>query len=145
MRPDPSAAPPRTGIDTSVAHPARRYNYWLGGKDNFAADRASGDAVAAAFPSIRTAVIENRAFMRRAVTCVAGEAGVRQFLDIGSGIPTSPNVHEVAQAIAPSAKVIYVDSDPVVLSHARALMVSGPDGDTAYIDADLRDPEKILS
>jgi hypothetical protein len=135
--------PPR--IDTTVAHSARRYDYWLGGKDNFAADRESGDAIAAAFPSIRTAVLENRRFLRRAVAFLTGEAGMRQFLDIGTGIPTSPNVHEVAQEIAPAARVAYVDNDPIVLAHARALLNSSPEGATAYIDADLREPEKILN
>jgi hypothetical protein len=144
MRHDQSATPPPK-IDTTVPHPARRYDYWLGGKDNFAADRESGDAVAAAFPSIREAIIENRAFLRRAVTFLTAEAGIRQFFDIGTGIPTSPNVHEIAQSTAPTARVVYVDNDPVVLSHARALMISAPEGATAYIDADLRDPDKILN
>src|SRR5690348_3072049 len=106
------SASPASRIDTTVPHPARRYDYWLGGKDNFAADRESGDAVAAAFPTIRTAVIENRAFLRRAVTFLAAEAGIWQFFDIGTGIPTSPNVHEIAQGIAPTARVVYVDNDP---------------------------------
>ncbi|MEV4846636.1 SAM-dependent methyltransferase [Micromonospora matsumotoense] len=139
------AAPhPSDRIDTSVAHPARRYNYWLGGKDNFQADRDSGDAMAAAFPTIRTAALENRRFLQRAVAHLAREAGVRQFLDIGTGIPTANNTHEVAQAIAPDARVVYVDNDPIVLAHARALLTSAAEGATAYIDADLRDPEKIL-
>jgi hypothetical protein len=138
-----SASPPK--VDTTVPHPARRYDYWLGGKDNFAADRESGDAVAAAFPTIRTAIIENRAFLRRAVKFLTAEAGIRQFFDIGTGIPTSPNVHEIAQGIDPTARVVYVDNDPVVLSHARALMISAPEGATAYIDADLHDPDKILN
>nr|BFE58891.1 SAM-dependent methyltransferase [Dactylosporangium thailandense] len=131
-------------VDTTVAHPARRYDYWLGGKDNFAADRESGDAIAAAFPAIRTAVVENRAFLRRVVKVLAAEHGIRQFLDIGTGIPTSPNVHEVAQGIAAGARVVYVDNDPIVLAHARALLTSAPEGATAYVDADLRDPERIL-
>ena len=131
-------------INTSVAHPARRYDYWLGGKDNFPADQASGDAVEAAFPTIRMTVVENRRFLVRAVRFLAEEAGIRQFLDIGTGIPTSPNVHEVAQSIAPDAAVVYVDNDPIVLAHARALLPSGPHGATAYIDADLREPDKIL-
>ncbi|MER7334995.1 MULTISPECIES: SAM-dependent methyltransferase [unclassified Micromonospora] len=135
---------PSDRIDTSVAHPARRYNYWLGGKDNFQADRDSGDAVAAAFPTIRTAALENRRFLQRAVRHLAREAGIRQFLDIGTGIPTADNTHEVAQAIAPESRVVYVDNDPIVLAHARALLSSSPEGATAYIDADLRDPEKIL-
>jgi hypothetical protein len=132
-------------IDTSVAHSARRYDYWLGGKDNYAADRESGDAIAAAFPTVRTAVIENRRFVRRAVAFLAQHAGIRQFLDIGTGIPTSPNVHEIAQRIAPASRVVYVDNDPIVLAHARALLTSSPEGATAYIDADLRDPDKIIS
>ena len=131
-------------IDTSVAHSARRYDYWLGGKDNFAADRESGDAIAAAFPTVRTAVIENRRFVRRAAAFLARQAGIGQFLDIGTGIPTSPNVHEIVQGIAPAARVVYVDNDPIVLSHARALLASSQEGATAYIDADLREPGKII-
>ena len=131
-------------VDTTVAHSARRYDYWLGGKDNFAADRESGDAIAAAFPTVRTAVIENRRFVRRATAFLAGHAGIRQFLDIGTGIPTSPNVHEIAQGITPASRVVYVDNDPIVLAHARALLASSPQGATAYIDADVRDPDKII-
>jgi hypothetical protein len=131
-------------IDTTVAHSARRYDYWLGGKDNFAADRESGDAIAAAFPTVRTAVIENRRFVRRAVAFLAEHAGIRQFLDIGTGIPTSPNVHEIAQGIAPASRVVYADNDPIVLAHARALLVGSAEGATAYIDADLRDPDRII-
>ncbi|MBU2666944.1 SAM-dependent methyltransferase [Actinoplanes bogorensis] len=123
-------------FDTSVPHPARRYDYWLGGKDNFAADRESGDAIAAQFPGIRTAVVENRRFLRRAVRMLAADEGVRQFLDIGTGLPTAGNTHE----IAPEARVVYVDNDPLVLTHARALLT----GATSYIDADLRDPATIL-
>ena len=132
-------------IDTTVAHSARRYDYWLGGKDNFAADRESGDAIAAAFPSVRIAVIENRRFVRRATDFLARHAGIKQFLDIGTGIPTSPNVHEIAQGIAPASRVVYVDNDPIVLAHARALLASSPEGATAYIDADVRHPDKITS
>ncbi|MFF0370673.1 SAM-dependent methyltransferase [Micromonospora sp. NPDC005087] len=131
-------------IDTTVAHPARRYNYLLGGKDNFAADRESGDALAAAMPTIRLAAVENRMFLQRAVRFLAQE-GVRQFLDIGTGIPTADNTHEVAQAIDPSARVVYVDNDPIVLAHARALLNSTTEGRTAYLDADLREPDKILT
>ena len=123
-------------FDTSVPHPARRCDYWLGGKDNFAADRESGDAIAAQFPGIRTAVVENRRFLRRAVRMLAEDEGVRQFLDIGTGLPTAGNTHE----IAPQARVVYVDNDPLVLTHARALLT----GATSYIDADLRDPDTIL-
>ncbi|HEX6470140.1 MAG TPA: SAM-dependent methyltransferase [Streptosporangiaceae bacterium] len=131
-------------IDTSVAHPARRYNYWLGGSDNFEADRISGDAVAAAFPTVRISAMENRRFLRRAVTYLVEEAGIRQFLDIGTGIPSVDNVHEVAQSIAPDARVVYVDNDPIVLAHARKLLSGSPRGATAYIHADLRDPDAIL-
>jgi len=137
-----------TGLDVAGrprnAHPARRYDYWLGGRDNFAADRESGDAIAAAFPAIRTAVVENRSFLRRTVRFLAAERGVRQFLDLGTGIPTSPNVHEIVQAVAPESRVVYVDNDPIVLAHRRALLTSSPEGATAYIDADLRTPETIL-
>jgi hypothetical protein len=131
-------------IDTTVAHPARRYDYWLGGKDNFAADRESGDAIARMVPTVRIAAQENRRFMRRAVHYLAGEAGISQFLDIGSGIPTSPNLHEVAQSILPSARVVYADNDPVVLLHARALLTGSPEGALAYLSADLREPDTIL-
>lgn len=132
-------------IDTSVAHPARRYNYWLGGKDNFAADRASGDAVAAAFPNIRLAAVENRKFLRRAVTYLTGQAGIRQFLDIGTGLPSADNTHEVAQRSAPESRVAYVDNDPLVMVHARALLTNASDtGVTDYIEADVRAPDKIL-
>ncbi|WP_229399565.1 SAM-dependent methyltransferase [Micromonospora okii] len=131
-------------LDTSVPHPARRYNYWLGGKDHFAVDRHSGDQIAAVYPAIRTLARENRAFLRRAVRHLAAEAGIRQFLDIGTGIPTADNTHEVAQAVAPESRVLYVDNDPMVLVHARALLTSSAGGVTAYLDADLRDPESIL-
>ncbi|RGC69755.1 S-adenosyl methyltransferase [Micromonospora sp. MW-13] len=132
-------------FDTSVPHPARRYNYWLGGKDNFAVDRRSGDQIAAVYPAIRTLARENRAFLQRAVRYLAAEAGIRQFLDIGTGIPSADNTHEVAQAVAPESRVLYVDNDPMVLVHARALLTSSPTGATAYLDADLRDPDRILA
>ncbi len=132
-------------IDTSKPHPARMYNYWLGGKDHFAADRAVADAVEADWPAVRTGARENRAFLARAVRYLAVEAGVRQFLDLGSGLPTKNNVHEVAQAAAPSSRVVYIDNDPLVLAHARALLTSAPEGRTAYIQADARDPESIMS
>jgi hypothetical protein len=134
-----------TPLDTSRPHPARRYAYWLGGKDNFAADRASADQIAEAFPQIRTAVLENRRFLRRVVTYLAADAGVRQFLDIGTGLPTSPNVHEVAQTIAPASRVVYVDNDSMVAAHARGLMTGTPQGALAYVQADLREPETILT
>jgi O-methyltransferase involved in polyketide biosynthesis len=132
-------------IDTEHPHPARRYDYWLGGKDNFAADRDSGDRIAEVFPSIRTAVRENRRFLHRVVAYLAAEAGIRQFIDIGAGIPTRPTVHDLAQAIDPTCRVAYVDNDPMVLAHARALMTSSLEGVTAYVQADLRDPEAILA
>jgi hypothetical protein len=140
-----SVGPQELAFDTSVAHPARRYDYWLGGKDNFAADRASGDAIVEVFPTIRVTAVENRRFLGRAVAFLAGEAGIDQFLDIGTGIPAADNTHEVAQRINPAARVVYVDNDPIVLAHARALLTSHPQGVTAYIDANLRDPASILA
>jgi hypothetical protein len=135
---------PPSRIDTTVAHPARRYNYWLGGKDHFAADRASGDQIAAVWPGVRTAALENRRFLGRVVGHLVGECGIRQFLDVGTGIPAPGNTHEVAQAVARDSRVVYVDNDPIVLAHARALTTSDPEGATAYIDADLRRPATIL-
>jgi S-adenosyl methyltransferase len=132
-------------IDTSVPHSARIYDYILGGKDNFAVDRQAAAKAMAANPHLATAMRENRALMRRMVGWLAQEAGVRQFLDVGTGLPTSPNVHEVAQAAAPEARVVYVDNDPIVLTHARALLTSSPEGATAYIHADLRDTDEILN
>ncbi|GAA0663008.1 SAM-dependent methyltransferase [Kitasatospora atroaurantiaca] len=131
-------------IDTTVAHSARMYDYWLGGKTHFPPDRALGEAFERAIPSIRTMAQENRRFLGRAVRHLVREAGIRQFLDIGTGIPTGGNTHEIAQAEAPGSRVVYVDNDPIVLAHARALMVSGDQGKTSYIHADLREPEKIL-
>jgi len=132
-------------FDTSVAHVARVYNYWLGGKDNWAADRAAGEQAIKAFPGIPLSARSNRAFLARTVRFLAGEAGVRQFLDVGTGIPSANNTHEVAQAVAPASRVVYVDNDPIVLTHARALLASDPAGATDYIDADLRDPQQILA
>jgi S-adenosyl methyltransferase len=131
-------------IDTSVAHSARVHDYWLGGKDNFAADRAAGDAVMAAYPGIAASVRANRAFLARVVRFLAGEAGITQFLDIGTGIPAASNTHEVAQSVLPTARVVYVDYDPVVLQHARVLLTSAVPGTIDYVDADLREPDKIL-
>jgi SAM-dependent methyltransferase len=131
-------------FDTSVAHVARVYNYWLGGKDNFAADRAAGEQAIKAFPNIPLSARANRAFLARAVRFLAGEIGIRQFLDIGTGIPSANNTHEVAQLVAPEARIVYVDNDPVVLTHARALLTSNAAGATDYIDADLRHPLQIL-
>jgi hypothetical protein len=144
QRPDDQRLDDPFEIDTSVAHPARRYNYWLGGTDNFEADRISGDAFVAVFPSMKIAAVENRRFLRRAVTYLAEEAGVRQFLDIGTGIPAVDNVHEVAQRVAPESRVVYVDNDPIVLAHSRRLLAGSDTGATTYIHADLREPGTIL-
>jgi hypothetical protein len=132
-------------FDTSKAHQARIYDYALGGKDNYAADRAAAEAVLKINPEMAFTARANRAFLGRAVRYLAAEAGIRQFLDIGTGIPTAGNTHEVAQAVAPESRVVYVDYDPVVLAHARALLTSGEAGATEYIDADLRDTGTILS
>jgi hypothetical protein len=144
---DDPAADTTTGeslsFDTSVAHPARIYNYWLGGKDNYEADREAAEQAIAVTPDILPGVRANRAFLRRAVEFVAGQ-GIRQFLDIGTGLPTADNTHEVAQGIAPESRIVYVDNDPIVLAHARALLTSTPEGATAYVDADARDTAKIL-
>jgi hypothetical protein len=131
-------------FDTSVPHIARVYDYWLGGKDNFAADRELGERTLQAYPNLAFSVRANRAFLARAVRFLAAEMGIRQFLDIGTGIPTASNTHEVAQRIAPDSRIVYVDNDPIVLSHAQALLTSKPEGACAYLDADLRDPDKIL-
>ena len=132
------------GIDTTVPHVARIWNYWLGGTDNYAVDRQLGDQIVSMLPDVPILARASRAFLTRAVRYLAGEAGVRQFLDIGTGLPTVDNTHEVAQRVAPTSKVVYVDNDPLVLAHARALLTSAPEGATAYIHADLREPEKIL-
>jgi S-adenosyl methyltransferase len=134
----------RPGIDTARPHPARMYDYFLGGKNNFAVDRETAEKALKSWGTARTAARENRAFLGRAVRYLVAEAGVRQFLDIGTGLPSANNVHEVAQGVVPSCRVVYVDNDPIVLAHARALLTSSPEGKTAYIHADLRDPEKIL-
>jgi hypothetical protein len=132
-------------FDTSVPHIARVYDYWLGGKDNFAADRELGERTLEAYPNLVFSVRANRAFLARAVRFLAADMGIRQFLDIGTGIPTANNTHEVAQSVAPESRIVYVDNDPIVLSHAKALLASKPEGACAYLDADLRDPEKILA
>jgi hypothetical protein len=131
-------------FDTSVAHCARVYDYWLGGKDNFAADRAAAEQAIRDCPEVVPTAQANRRFLARTVRYLAADAGIRQFLDIGTGIPTENNTHEVAQAVAPDSRVVYVDNDPLVLTHARALLTSHSDGATAYEEADLRDPERIL-
>jgi S-adenosyl methyltransferase len=132
-------------FDTSVPHIARVYDYWLGGKDNFAADRELGEQTLAAYPNLVYSVRANRAFLARAVRFLAAERGIRQFLDIGTGIPTASNTHQVAQGVAPQCRIVYVDNDPIVLSHARALLKTDPQGACAYLDADLRDPDAILA
>ncbi|GAP53043.1 SAM-dependent methyltransferase [Streptomyces azureus] len=131
-------------IDSSKAHPARVYDVFLGGKDHYPADRDAAAAALAANPRGYLDVRHNRDFLRRAVTTLVEQDGIRQFLDIGTGLPTAENVHQIAQRIAPDSRVVYVDNDPVVLAHARALLTSGPEGRTDYIDADLRDPARIL-
>jgi SAM-dependent methyltransferase len=138
-----SEIPPE--IDISRPHPARIYDFFLGGKDNFTADREAAAHILRAAPFAPVMARENRAFLGRAVRFLAGEAGIRQFLDIGTGLPTTNNVHEAAQAIAPASRVVYVDNDPLVLAHARALLKSAPEGRTAYIHADLRAPATIVS
>ena len=134
----------RLPFDTSVANQARIYDYLLGGKDNYEADRVATDAILAIYPGMAFNARANRAFLSRAVRFLAGEAGVRQFLDIGTGIPTAGNTHQVAQAIAPQSQIVYVDYDPIVLAHARALLTSHQAGATEYIDADLRDTDTLL-
>jgi hypothetical protein len=132
-------------LDPSRPHPARVYDFLLGGKDNFESDRAFAEQMIAAYPEAKDAALANRAFMRRAAAWMAREAGIRQFIDLGTGLPTSPNLHEVVQDIAADSLVVYVDNDPLVLTHARALLVGSTEGATAYVDADVRDPERILA
>ena len=131
-------------IGTDRPQSARIYNYWLGGKDYFPVDREMGEQIRAVLPGIPEMARCQRAFLARVVTFLAREVGIRQFLDIGTGLPTANNTHEVAQAVAPESRIVYVDNDPIVLVHARALLTSAGEGKTAYIDADLRDPDKIL-
>ena len=132
-------------VDTGVAHIARVYDYWLGGKDHFAADREVGDRVLEIHPETVQSVRANRGFLARSVRYLAYKEGIRQFLDIGTGLPSANNTHEVAQATARQARVVYVDNDPIVLAHARALLTSGPDGATAILDADVRDIGQVLA
>jgi len=144
---DDAAASARPGLklDTTVSHSARIWNYWLGGKDNYAVDREAGDKVAAMLPSIVAQARADRAFLGRAVRYLAGEEGIRQFLDIGTGLPTAENTHEVAQRVAPQSRIVYADNDPLVLAHARALLTSTAEGACDYVDGDLREPGKILA
>ncbi|GAA2617665.1 SAM-dependent methyltransferase [Streptomyces axinellae] len=139
-----SPEPNTREIDETVPHSARIWNYWLGGKDHYEVDRQVGDGIAGQNPGIVKTARAQRAFLCRAVRLLAGELGVRQFLDVGTGLPTVDNTHEVAQRVAPESRIVYVDHDPLVLTHARALLTSAPEGITHYIDADLRDPDAIL-
>jgi hypothetical protein len=144
---DSSATPSQeliSELNTGIPHSARVWNYWLGGKDNFPADQQVGDQVLEVFPAIVENARASRAFLARAVPYLAGEAGIRQFLDIGTGLPTANNTHELAQQVAPECRIVYVDNDPIVLAHARALLTSSPQGATDYIDADARETDKIL-
>jgi hypothetical protein len=138
--PDSGTAP----FDTGVPHIARVYDYWLGGKDNFAADREAAQQVIATAPHVLVSVRAQRAFLGRVVHFLVGQAGIRQFLDIGTGLPSANNTHEVAQGAVPGSRVVYVDNDPIVLAHARALLASSPEGATAYLDADVRDTGRLL-
>ncbi|MEU4420873.1 SAM-dependent methyltransferase [Actinoplanes sp. NPDC024001] len=131
-------------LRADVPHSARMWNYWLGGKDNFAADRAVGDQVKQVYPDVVAVAVASRAFLGRVVRFLAGEVGIRQFLDLGTGLPTADNTHEVAQRVAPESKIVYVDNDPLVLVHARALLRGSEHGVTDYVDADVRNPAKIL-
>lgn len=140
----PHQQPALGKIDTSVPHSARIWNYWMGGKDNYEVDRVAGDQYREVAPTIEVMARASRAYLIRTVTHVAGVVGIRQFLDIGTGLPTYDNTHQVAQRVAPEARIVYVDNDPLVLRHAQALLTSTPEGVTDYIDADLHDPDKIL-
>ncbi|MFI1583398.1 SAM-dependent methyltransferase [Embleya sp. NPDC020630] len=132
-------------VDTTVPHSARMYDYVLGGKDNYLADREAAEEALKVWPGLWTSMRVNRAVMRRMAHWLAAEAGIRQFLDIGTGIPTSPNLHEVVQETAPESRVVYVDNDPIVLVHARALLSSAPEGRTSYVEADMRKPDALFS
>ncbi|REF00597.1 SAM-dependent methyltransferase [Thermomonospora umbrina] len=136
---------PGLSIDMTVPHSARVWNYWLGGKDHYDSDRAAGDAVLKVFPQMKAAALQSRAFLRKAVSYLAEEAGIRQFLDVGTGLPTAANTHEIAQRAAPDAHIVYADNDPVVLLHAQALLTGNPPGQVHYLDADLRDTGDLLT
>ena len=143
--PAPTEEQPKVNVDTGVAHIARVYNFWLGGKDNFAADREAAELVISSYPTILASVRAQREFLGRAVNYLVGEAGIRQFLDVGTGLPTASNTHEVAQQVAPESRIVYVDNDPIVLAHARALLASDSEGATAYLEEDLRNTSEILA
>jgi O-methyltransferase involved in polyketide biosynthesis len=140
----PGMTPGREKIDTQVPHSARIWNYWLGGKDYYPVDQEAGEAFCEIYPDIVEVARAVRYFLARAVRHLAGEAGIRQFLDVGTGLPTADNTHEVAQRVAPETRIVYVDNDPLVLVHARALLTSRPEGACAYVDADVRDPDRVL-
>jgi hypothetical protein len=142
---DVSSPAPSAELDIDKPHSARMYDYFLDGKNSYPADQEAAELVLRDFPQARTVARANRAFLARAVRFLAAEAGIRQFLDIGTGLPTSPNLHEVAQQAAPESRIVYVDNDPLVMVHARALLTSSPQGTTAYLKADLRDPAAILA
>ncbi|MEO3926263.1 SAM-dependent methyltransferase [Micromonosporaceae bacterium B7E4] len=137
--------PAHSKLDTTVPHSARVWNYWLGGKDNFAVDRAVGDEVIAHIPDIPVGAKSERAFLKRVVRFLVEDAGIRQFLDVGTGLPSADNTHEVAQSLDPRCRVVYVDNDPLVMVHARALLTSAPGGSCDYVEADLRQPDAILA
>ncbi|HXP20878.1 MAG TPA: SAM-dependent methyltransferase [Streptosporangiaceae bacterium] len=143
--PEERADVTRTAIDTTVPHSARIWNYWLGGKDNFEVDRAAGDEFRQVFPAIADIARGSRQYLARAIHYLVSEAGIRQFLDVGTGLPTEDNTHELAQREAPESRIVYADNDPLVLTHARALLTSTPEGETAYLEADLRDPGKVVA
>ncbi|WBB69091.1 SAM-dependent methyltransferase [Micromonospora sp. WMMD812] len=144
-RPEPGKLDAQQKIDTSIPHSARIWNYWLGGKDNFAVDREAGDQYRQVYPGVVDVARASRQFLVRTIKFLAVESGVRQFLDVGTGLPTANNTHEVAQRILPDARIVYVDNDPLVLVHARALLVGTPEGKTAYLDADLHDPAAVIA
>ena len=133
-----------TAIDTTVPHSARVWNYWLGGKDNYKIDRMVAEEFAETFPGIKDIARQQRQFLFRAIRYLVAEAGIRQFIDVGTGLPTANNTHEIAQSMVPQARIVYVDNDPLVLVHAQALLTSNPEGATDYVDADVRDPDTIL-
>ncbi|MFF0445361.1 SAM-dependent methyltransferase [Streptomyces sp. NPDC004609] len=140
----PEPAPGRAEFDTGAPHSARVWNYWLGGRDNYPADREVGETFRSSFPGIVDLARDSRAFLSRAVSHLAGEVGIRQFLDVGAGLPTADNTHQIAQRVAPGSRIVYVDNDPLVLAHARTLLVGTPEGATHYIDADLNDPAAVV-
>ncbi|GLZ12046.1 hypothetical protein Acsp04_22810 [Actinomadura sp. NBRC 104425] len=144
ITPPDDPGPEHPKIDTTVPHSARIWNYWLGGKDNYPVDRAAGEAFRQVYPGITDLARGSRYFLGRVVRFLAGEAGIRQFLDVGTGLPTVDNTHEIAQRAAPESRIVYVDNDPLVLMHANALLTSSPEGVTSYIEADLRDPGTII-